>query len=136
MSSISASLSSPAVGRPVAPLAAAGLVAVAVVHLIDGPGSLSDQAYIGVLELLLAAFSVPVAVMLLVRPVRVLWELAGGVTLIALLCFLASRIVGLPGATDDIGGWGQTLGVVNVAVELVVLGAVAGGLRPIGRPHP
>jgi hypothetical protein len=115
-------------GRRVAPVAAAGLLAVGVVHLIDGPGTLSDQAYIGVLELLLAAASVPVAVMLLVRPVRTLWQFAGAVTLIALLCFVASRTIGLPGSTDDIGDWSQTLGVVNVAVELLVLGAVAVGL--------
>ena len=129
MSTITAQLSRPASGRRFAPVAAASLIAVAVVHLIDGPGSLSDVTYVGVLELALAAVTVPLAVMLLIRPVRALRELAGGVTLVALLAYVASRTVGLPASTDDIGNWVQTLGIVNVAVELLLLGAVAGGLH-------
>jgi hypothetical protein len=129
MSFTSAQLSRPAVGRSFAPLAAAGLLAVAAVHLIDGPGSLSDVAYIGVLELALVAFSAPIAVMLIIRPVRALWLTVGSVTLLALLAYVASRTVGLPGSTDDIGNWLQTLGLVNVITELAVLAAVAGGLH-------
>jgi hypothetical protein len=130
MSSISAHLSTPAVNRRVAPIAAAGLLGVAVVHLIDGPNSLSGMTYIGIPELALAAASVPLAVMLLVRPVTVLWRAAGGLILLALLCYLASRTIGLPGSTADIGNWFQTLGVVNLVVEVLVLAAVVSGLRP------
>ena len=35
-------LSRPAVGRSLAPAAAIALIGVAVVHLLDGPGSLTD----------------------------------------------------------------------------------------------
>ncbi|HEX8977615.1 MAG TPA: hypothetical protein VF781_13985 [Solirubrobacteraceae bacterium] len=130
MSITSTPLSGPVLNRRPAPLASAGLLAIAVVHLTDGSVSLSGTAYVGVLQLALVAFSLPMAIMLLVRPLRVLWQLAGGVTLLALLCFLASRTIGLPGSTDDIGNWSQALGLVNLVVELLVLAVVAGGLQP------
>jgi hypothetical protein len=105
------------------------LLVVALVHLIDGPTSLSDVPYIGVLELALTAALVPLAVMLLVRPIRALWETVGALTLLALVVYVASRTVGLPGSTDDIGNWLQTLGAVNVVSELSVLALVALALR-------
>ena len=101
MSSISSRLSAPAVHRRIAPVAAAGLVAVGVVHIIDGPGSLSHAEYVGILELALVAATVPLAVMLLVRPLRDLWQLVGGLTLLALALYVASRTLGLPGSTDS-----------------------------------
>jgi hypothetical protein len=100
-------------------------VTVALVHLVDGPGSLSDVPYIGVLELALTAALVPLAVMLLVSPVRALWQTIGAVTVLALVVYVASRTVGLPGSTDDIGNWLQTLGALNVVSELSVLALVA-----------
>jgi hypothetical protein len=107
--------------RRLAPVAGIGLLAVTVVHLIDGSASLPATPYIGILELALAAFALPVAVMLIIRPVRGLWAIVGGVTLLALVVYIASRTVGLPGSTDDIGNWTQTLGILNVATELFVL---------------
>lgn len=115
--------------RILAVLAAAGLLGVAVVHVIDGPGSLTDTPYVGVLELALAALAVPVAVMLVVQPLRALWRVAGVATVAALAAYLLSRTVGLPDATDDVGNWSQTLGVVSVVIEAAVLGIVAVALR-------
>jgi NADH:ubiquinone oxidoreductase subunit 4 (subunit M) len=63
--------------------------------------------------------------MLIIRPVRGLWAIVGGVTLLALVVYIASRTVGLPGSTDDIGNWTQTLGILTVATELFVLAVVA-----------
>lgn len=130
MSTLTDHLTGPAVHRRLALLAAAGLLGMGVVHILDGPGSLQDAPYLGVLELALAAASVPLAAMLLVRPLPALWRVVGVVTALALFAYLASRTVGLPSSSDDIGNWGQPLGVLNVAIELAVLGAVAGGLRP------
>jgi hypothetical protein len=104
---------------------ALGLFAVAVVHLIDGPGSLSDQFYVGALELALAAASVPLALLLITRAVTLFWHAAGALCTAALLVYVASRTVGLPGSTDDVGNWFQTLGVLNVLLEAGVIAVAA-----------
>lgn len=119
------------VARRLAPLAALGLGAVCVVHLIDGPGSLTDQFYVGALELALAAACLPLAILLLIRPLPVLWSTALALNLAGLLVFVASRTVGLPGSTDDIGNWGQSLGIVCVIAEggVIVTAAAALGRR-------
>ena len=111
--------------RRAAIIAALLLAAVGVVHLIDGPGSLSDVFYIGALELALVAAVVPLAVLLCTRPLPAFWHAAGALCTLALAVFVASRTVGLPGSTDDIGNWGQTLGLVSIVTELAVI-AVAG----------
>lgn len=118
--------------RPLAPLAAAALIGVCVIHLLDGPGSLHDQAYIGVLELSLAAASLPLAILLLIEPMRVAWATALALNLLALVVFVASRTVGLPGSTEDIGNWSPLLGLLNIAAELAVIAisvAALGWLR-------
>jgi hypothetical protein len=125
-------LSRPAVGRSLAPAAAIALIGVAVVHLLDGPGSLTDVPYIGALELALAAACAPLALLLLMRPTRSLWVSALTLNVAAMSAFLLSRTVGLPGSFDDIGNWTQTLGVLNllseaalISLALVALGAVS-----------
>lgn len=133
MSSARHSLTAAPLARPLAVPAAAGLLAVAVVHLLDGPGSLTDQFYVGALELALAATCVPLALLLLTRPVRVLWHASGALCTAALLVYVASRTTGLPGSTDDIGNWWQTLGILTVAFEVAVVALAAVVVRPRGR---
>lgn len=125
MSSIRLSLTAAPRSRSLAVPTALGLVAVAVVHLLDGPGSLSDHFYIGALELALVAACVPLALLLITRPVTIFWHAAGALCTAALLVYVASRTVGLPGSTDDIGNWLQTLGVLNILFEATVIAVAA-----------
>jgi hypothetical protein len=118
-----------AVARRCALLTAAGLAGIAAVHLIEGPGSLSYELYVGVLELALAAASVPLAMALVIRPVRDLWIVASALVWLALGLFLASRSIGLSGSTADIGNWGQTLGITNMATEAAAIALAAWALR-------
>lgn len=129
MSTLRLSLSAPPRFRLLAVPVALGLLAVALVHLIDGPGSLTDQFYVGALELALAVACVPLAVLLLTRPVPLFWHAAGALCTAALLVYIASRTVGLPGSTDDIGNWFQTLGVLNVLFEAAVIALAALAVR-------
>jgi hypothetical protein len=122
-------LARPPIARSLAFIAAAALAAVCVVHLLDGPGSLSDHAYIGALELGLAAACAPLAVWLLVRPTGAVWKAALALNLAAVAAFIISRTVGLPGSTDDVGNWGQLLGVINLAVEAIVISAALTAMR-------
>lgn len=118
---MTSALSRPPTGRALAVPAAAALAAVCVVHMLDGPGSLSDHFYIGALELALAAACAPLAIWLVIRPVRAVWNTALCLNVVAMAAFIASRTVGLPGSTDDIGHWAQVLGVINLAVEAIVI---------------
>lgn len=135
MSRLHTILTRPAIHRRTAVLAALLLVAVGVVHLIDGPASLSDMAYVGGLELALVVAVVPLAVLLCTRPLPALWHAAGALCTLALVAFVASRTVGLPGSADDIGNWGEALGIVNIVTEaaIVALAAYAVLLRGPGR---
>lgn len=125
MSSLRATLTAPPIARLLAVPAALGLLAVAVVHLIDGPASLTDQFYIGALELALAAACVPLAVLLTTRPVRVFWHAAGALCTAALLVYVVSRTTGLPGDDGDVGNWFPALGALNVAFEAAVIALAA-----------
>jgi len=118
-----------AVARHCALLTAAGLMGIAVVHLIDGPGSLSYELYIGVLELTLAVASVPLAIALVIRPVRDLWIAASVLVWLALGSYLASPTIGLSSSTTDIGNWGQTLGITNMATAVAAIALAAWALR-------
>jgi hypothetical protein len=122
-------LDHPAVARRCALLTAAGLMGIAVVHLVDGPGSLSYELYIGVLELALAAASLPTAIALVIRPVRDLWIAASALAWLALGFYLASPSIGQSNSTTDIGNWGQTLGITNMATEVVAIALGAWALH-------
>jgi hypothetical protein len=115
--------------RRLAPLTAAALLAVAAVHLIDGPGSLADTFYVGALELALVAVSVPLALFLIAQPEPIVWRATAVVTALALAAYVASRTIGLPGASDDIGNWGETLGVLNLVSEITVITLAGIGAR-------
>jgi hypothetical protein len=129
MTTLLGRLDHPAVACRCALLTAAALTGVAVVHLIDGPGSLSYELYIGVIELALAAASVPLAIALIVRPVRDLWIAASALAWLALGFYLASRSIGQSGSTADIGNWGQTMGITNMATEVAAIALAAWALR-------
>lgn len=118
--------------RSLAPVAAFSLAAVCVIHLLDGPPSLRDQFYVGALELCLAAACVPLAILLLIHPTRGLWRSALVLNLAAATLFVASRTVGLPGSTDDIGNWSQLLGVLNLLAEAAVIATAGAALYGVG----
>lgn len=111
--------------------AVAALAAIAVIHVLDGVASLGGVPYVGALELALSAACVVLIGALLVHATTLTWTATGALMVVAALTFLASRTVGLPGATDDIGNWGPASGMASLAVEigLVLLAARAAAHR-------
>jgi hypothetical protein len=132
MTSLVAHLDRTAGSRRSALIGALALTGVAVIHLLDGPGSLEEVSYVGWLELILVAAVVPLALMLVIRPSRDVWIAAAGVSWAALGMYMASRTIGLPGMSDDIGSWGQTLGVLNVVAQV---GFVALAVHAVRHSH-
>ena len=109
------------------------LLAIAVVHYLDLGGKLAETPYLGYLYVALMAGSVVAAGLLFYRP-RAGWTLGGLLALGVFVAYCLSRTTGLPNATDDIGNWGEPLGVASLIVEgvMVLLSAAMLGRRARG----
>ncbi|WP_380168991.1 hypothetical protein [Jannaschia sp. R86511] len=114
---------------------AALALAIAWIHVIDQGGllGLKDPAYLGWGFRALEVTAVVCAVLLLTGRHRVGWLLAAGVAAGPLLGIIVSRSVGLPNATEDIGNWGETIGVASMVVEAALLIVAAAALLTSSR---
>ena len=106
-------------------------VAVAAVHVADQDDvtTLADPAWIGwgyrAIEVggLLTALALLLAVPAGRALARLGWAAALLLGAVPLLGYLASRTIGLPGDADDVGNWGDWVGMVSLFLEagLIVL---------------
>jgi hypothetical protein len=101
-------------------VAAVGLLAIALIHLLDLPSKLEETPYLGVAYLGLIATSMLLATALVRRDDRSLWLATGGLAVAVLAGFVVNRTVGLPGAMDDRGNWLEPLGLASLFVEVTV----------------
>ncbi len=99
----------------------AGIAGVGLIHLLDVVDKFHETAYIGVLYVLLIAASLVAARHLIMVGDRRSWLAAGGLAGVTLLAFVASRTVGLPASSDDIGNWAEPLGMASLFVEGAVV---------------
>lgn len=106
------------IARGVGAVAIAG---VGLIHLLDVVDKFHETAYIGVLYMLLIAASLLAARHLIMVGDRRSWLAAGGLAGATLLAYAASRTVGLPASTDDIGNWAEPLGLASLFVEGAVV---------------
>lgn len=100
-----------------------GCLAVAAIHVIDQggvPGTKGPE-YVQLLYYALEVAGVLVAALLLTKHARVGWLLSLGVAAGPIVGYVLSRGPGLPNYTDDIGYWGEPLGVVSLVVEGILL---------------
>ena len=118
--------------------AVVGLAAVALIHVLDAPGTFEDQAYKGWLYVGLIAGCVLTAGALLRSSDRRAWFAAALLPLGAVTGYVVSRTVGLPGGADDIGNWTEPLGLASLFVEgaLVALAASVLEARSFARRRP
>jgi hypothetical protein len=112
-----------AVTRGVAVVALAG---VALIHVLDAPGTFASAAYKGWLYVGLIFACLAAAAALVRGSDRRAWLAAALFPLGAMLAFVVSRTVGLPQGADDIGNWTEPLGLASLVVEgmLVALSAM------------
>jgi hypothetical protein len=124
-------------------------VAVAAVHVADQDGvtTLADPAWTGwgyrAIEVggLLTALTLLLAVPAGRALARLGWAAALLLGAAPLLGYLASRTIGLPGDADDVGNWGDWVGMVSLFLEagLIVLSVsvlLALRARATARPEP
>jgi hypothetical protein len=114
-------------------VAIAGLAAVALIHLLDAHDTFISTPVNGWLYVCLITGCVLTAGALLQKPDRRAWLAATLLPLGALVAFVYSRTVGLPGGADDIGNWWEPLGLSSLFVESCV---VAVGASVLQQVHP
>jgi len=106
-------------------IAAIGLAGVALIHLLDLPGKLSETPYMFFLYLALMVSSVALAGALIRTDDTRVWAAATVLPALVIVGFVLSRTTGLPQSSDDIGNWSEPLGMASLFVEgfLVTLGS-------------
>lgn len=115
-------------------------VQVAIIHTIDQggiPGS-KEPSYVGVGYWILEIIGIVTAIALMTnRSVRLSWFIAIGVGAGPMIGYILSRGPGLPDYTDDVGNWGEPLGVFALITEAILLVlAVTFFLRNVRQPAP
>lgn len=94
-----------------------GLVAVALIHLLDSGSKFHETPYIFWMYVGLMIASLIVGASLLHVESHVAWVVAGVLAGLTMIGFVISRTVGLPYASNDIGNWGEQLGLASLFIE-------------------
>jgi hypothetical protein len=119
-------------------VAVVGLSGVALIHLLDLPGKISETPYLGGMYIALMVGCVLVSAALIGTSDRRAWMAAAALPAGAIAGFVLTRTTGLPQATGDIGNWTEPLGLASLFVEGSLV-ALAGGVlarRPVVAPAP
>ena len=119
------------IARAVAVVALAG---VALVHVLDAPGSFQAAPYKGWLYVGLIAGCLGAAAALIRSSDLRAWAAAAAFPAGAIVAFLISRTVGLPQGAGDIGNWWEPLGLSSLFVEACVSAVAVHVLGPVRRP--
>ena len=104
-----------------------GLVAAALIHVLQLPDAFTAAGYVGGLFIAAVVACLAIAATLTRTSDDRAWAAAGGLATLILLGYVLSRTVGLPGFTEDIGEWSERLGLASLVAEgllVFVTGAV------------
>lgn len=99
----------------------AGVLAIALIHLLDVINKINETPYLGVLYILLMITSLAVAFAVLHTGSSLTWAAAGGLAALTLIGFILSRTTGLPSSSSDVGNWTEKLGLAAMFVEGAVI---------------
>ena len=98
-----------------------GMLGIALLHLLDVIGKITETPYLGVMYVGLMVASVAVAFYLLHTGAPRAWAAAGLLAAATLVGFILSRTTGLPNASGDVGNWTEGLGLASMFVEGAVI---------------
>jgi hypothetical protein len=94
-----------------------GLAAVALIHALQLPDAFVAVDYLGVLFVIAIVACVALAALLTRASTPPLWMAVEGLSGLILIGYLLSRLVGLPGFTEDVGEWTEPLGLASMVAE-------------------
>jgi hypothetical protein len=98
------------------------LLVAAAAHIPVTPEHLREAPYMGWLFLGFTVVALVTAVAVAVRgTVPAAFIGAGGLCATAIAAYAATRLVAFPQLGDDVGNWGEPLGVVSVVSEAAVV---------------
>jgi hypothetical protein len=117
-------------------VAVVGLVGFALIHMLDLPDTISGTPYLGWMYIGLIALALGLAGALLRTSDSRVWAAAGGLVLSTIVGYVLSRTTGLPQSTDDIGNWGQALGIAMLFTGGSLLALSGGVLLSRWAPAP
>jgi len=102
-------------------IAVLGVLAIALIHLLDLPGTWKPDPVQAALYLILVAACLGVACVLVASTSAFTWALAAAVAAAPASMYVLTRTVGLPFDHTDVGNWGDQLGVASLFVEGLVV---------------
>jgi len=97
------------------------LAAVAVIHVLDLPSTLTATPLIGYGYFILIIAALACAAMLMVVPQQLVWVLADLIAVGAIFAYVFSRTTGLPTDHLDVGNWNCALGIAAVSTETLIM---------------
>ena len=102
---------------------ALALVALAVIHVVDLPGTLGPTPLVGLGYLGIIVAAVVTSGLLIARPHRLSWAAAGVVATSAMGGYVLTRSLagGFLGDHGDVGNWRCPLGIAALSVESVLI---------------
>jgi len=111
-------------------VAAVALAALAVIHVVDLPGTLGPTPLVGIGYLGIIAVATLAGAVIIVRSYWLTWAVAGGLAASAMGGYILTRSLsgGFLGDHGDVGNWNCPLGISALSVEtLIILLAAAWG---------
>jgi hypothetical protein len=123
---------------------AVALAALAMIHVIDLPGTLGSIPLVGAGYLGVIAAAVLVGGVMIARSHWLVWAAAGGLAASAMGGYVLTRTVGgFLGDHGDVGNWRCSLGIAALTVETLLILLAAWQVRiravrsaPLPQPEP
>ena len=105
------------------PVGALALAALAVMHVVDLPGTLGPTPLVGIGYLGIIAGAVLIGGVLIARPHWLAWAAAAAVAASAMGGYVLTRALrgGFLGDHGDVGNWHCPLGIAALSVESVII---------------
>jgi hypothetical protein len=102
---------------------ALALAALAVIHVVDLPGTLGPLPLIGAGYLGIIAAAVVVGGVMITRSHSLVWAAAGGLAVSAMGGYVLTRALpgGFLGDHVDVGNWRCPLGIAALSVETLII---------------
>jgi hypothetical protein len=109
-------------------VAVPSLAALAVIHVVDLPGTLGPDPLVGIGYLGIIAAAVLAGGAMIVRSGWLAWAAAGGLAIAAMAGYLLTRALpgGFLGDHGDVGNWRCQLGIAALSVETLIILLAAG----------
>ena len=104
-------------------MGALALVALAVIHVVDLPGTLGPTPLVGIGYLGIIVAALGVGGVMIARSHWLVWAAAGAVAVMAMGGYVLTRALpgGFLGDHGDVGNWRCPLGIAALSVETLII---------------